>query len=234
MSNSSYPLPFISMFIPSVTLINEKSYISDPDSFASPPPNTVPYICKSPISSELSFIVSYPILVLVTPYTTDVFAPPYTFPAIVPDTIFTVLVEEWSVSVPVAALFPPPNTFFPIFVVVPSIVKLVLPYTIAVLPFPPEYKLLSKFEFFTCTYVFPVTVPSFPPPYTFCTMLAFSIFRFVSVFTPALFPPPYTSPITVPLIKTFVRLLSAWSPPPYTFTISPAIICTLVVSVLPP
>ena len=103
------PFPLICISIPFVTLINEKSYISEPDAFASPPPNTVPSISMFPISSELSPTASYPIFVWVVPYTTDVFAPPYTFFPIVPPTMFTVLVELLLLSVPVAAWFPPPN-----------------------------------------------------------------------------------------------------------------------------
>jgi len=42
------------MSIPTVTLINEKSYISEPEALASPPPKTVPSIIISPCSSVVS------------------------------------------------------------------------------------------------------------------------------------------------------------------------------------
>ena len=91
------------MSIPTVTLMKEKSYISEPEAFASPPPNTVPPITMSPFSRVSSPTASYPMFVRVFPYTTDVFAPPYTFLPMFPPVIFTVLKELLVPDVPVAA-----------------------------------------------------------------------------------------------------------------------------------
>ena len=111
----------------------------------------MPPISIFPISNEVSLTASQPIFVFVVPYTTDVFAPPYTLFPIVPPTIFTLLVDEFFSSVPVSALFPPPNTLFFTLFFVPCIYKFVFPYTIAVDPFPPAYKLLFSVESFTYT-----------------------------------------------------------------------------------
>src|SRR5574344_816226 len=118
--------------------------------------------------SAISPTASYPIFTFAIPYTTDVFAPPYTFPYIVPPTMFTLLDDVFTSLSPVAAAFPPPNThplFGEIDCVVPSTYKFVFPYTTAVAPFPPAYKLpfISPPE--TFTFVFFSTIPSSPPPY---------------------------------------------------------------------
>ena len=90
-ANSSCVSPSIFMFMPFVTLIYEKSYTSEPDALASPPPNTVPVISILAFYKFSFPTATYPIFVFVIPYTFDVFAPPYTFPYIVPPTILTVL-----------------------------------------------------------------------------------------------------------------------------------------------
>ena len=157
-----------------VTLIKLKSYSVEPEAFASPPPNTVPFI-------NISFLITFsfvstlsPIFTSVPPYTTEVLAPPYTLPYIVPPAILTVAFELFVLESPVAAALPPPNTL-PVLgtcpprvptIVFPLTVTKVFPYTIAVLPLPPAYILPSTIAFFMLKLVLPVTIPSLPPPYT--------------------------------------------------------------------
>ena len=74
----------------------------------------------------------------------------------VPPATITVAVESLTLSVPVNALFPPPNTEHvfnteqdSVPIVVPSLITIyVSPYTVAVWPFPPANALFSITAFF--------------------------------------------------------------------------------------